>query len=289
MRLQVGAEEVITGWFVETMAAERIRGSPIGPMLIRKALEDMPMNLSLGQTQQMRELQFAMGWKYVCSLTKYVFVSGYRMNLRNKLPIVVAESVAAAFGLQHNLRWRRERRVGGSGFRVGPIERFTDEHDELWKRMASTCTCAVVRDSSYMNWKYVDRPYRRFSCIELRKGSSLMGVLVAMVAEPNEVYPYRRGFLVDFVVPLDRRDLVARLVVEGIGALKRCGVQTIVCQSANVVLGAVLERFGFMARSPRHQFLVASGRGSDSMTRYLLEPKNWFLTLGDSDADAYPD
>ncbi len=289
VRVKVGDEEVSSGWFVETMAAAKVRGSPIGPMLIKKALEDMPFNLSLGQTDQMRKIQIAMGWKYVCSLTKYIFVCGYRMNLRSKLPIVVAESAAATLGMYHNFRRWRRRSEMSSPYRIEMIDRFTAEHDELWERMASTCTCAVVRDSSYMNWKYVDRPAREFSRIELRVGDELLGVLVVMLAEPNDVYRHVRGFLVDFLVPLDRRDLILALIGEGVAFLKSSGAETVVCQSSGPGVCAALEWFGFVARQPRHQFLVASGVERDATARRLQEPDNWFLTLGDSDADAYAD
>lgn len=287
--LQVGDEEVSSGWFVETMAAASVRGSPIGPMLIKKALEDMPLNLSLGQTENMREIQIAMGWKYVGSLTKYIFVSGYRMNLRNKLPMVVAESAAAALGLRHNLRLWRNRNKRSSRFRFRQIKKFTAEHDELWGRMAKTCTCAVVRNSSYMSWKYVDRPSRSFNCIEMREGDTLAGVLVVMLENPNEVYRHIRGFLVDFLVPLDRHDLISALITEGVGMLKGQGAQTIICQSTGPGVCAALERFGFIVRQPRHQFLVAPGEGREIAAQCLLESENWFLTLGDSDADAYAD
>ena len=289
VKLHVTGEERPTGWFVETIAAESVRGTPIGPMLIRKALEDMPLNLSLGQTEQMRQLQFAMGWKHVCTLTKRVFVSGYRMNLRNKLPMIAAELAAIWLGVRHQWFWRKMSRKYGAAFRCELIERFTDEHDELWRRMSDTCQCAVVRDSSYMNWKYVDRPSRSFTCIELREGDKLAGVVVVMTADANDVYPYRRGYLVDFVVPLDCPDVIAALVTQGVGQLKRQGAQMVVCQVANSQLCSVLDGFGFMARQPRHQFLVAPGPDVGPIAGRLLDADSWFITLGDSDADSYAD
>ena len=38
VKLKVGEQEHTTGWFVETMALESVRGKTIGPMLIKKAL-----------------------------------------------------------------------------------------------------------------------------------------------------------------------------------------------------------------------------------------------------------
>lgn len=237
----------------------------------------------------MREIQFALGWKKVCSLKKYMFVSGYRMNLRNKLPMLFVESAAAALGLRHNLRWQRQRNKLSSQFRFRDINRFTSEHDELWECMARTCTCAVVRNSSYMNWKYIDRPFRCFTCIEMRDSNGRAGDLVVILSGPDEVYRHIRGYLVDFLVPLDRHDHILALIIEGVGALTSQGAQTIICQSSDSGVSAAPERFGPIARQLRHQLLVTPGVGRESVAHQLLESENCFLTLGDSDADAYAD
>lgn len=289
VRLQVAGQELETGWFVETMAAESVRGSPIGPMLIKKALEDMPLSLSLGQTEQMRQLQFALGWKYVGSLTKYVLVCGYRMNLRNKLPPLLAQAAAAALGIRDGFRWRSRWRRARRVFEARRLERFTDRHDGLWRRMAATCRCLTVRDASYLNWKYVDRPARQFECWDIEAGGELRGTVVAMTAEANDVYPYRRGFLVDFLVPLDEPEAISALIACGVGVLKRAGAQTVACQVASPAVAAALAAFGFAARNERHQFLLAMEGADESMAREMSEAANWFLTLGDSDADRYPD
>lgn len=289
VRLQVADDEVMTGWFVETMAAKSIRGSAIGPMLVKKALEDLPLNLSLGQTKQMRELQFALGWEQVCLLSRHLFVCGYRMNLRNKLPTHLAEFAAFALGLFHNLRWRWRRQAKGARISFAHIKRFNEEHDELWRQMASSCVCAVVRDASYLNWKYIDRPSNRFTCIEIRDGDKLLGISVVMVSEPNKTYDYRRGFLVDFVMPLDRVDVILALINESVRVLKSLKVQTVTCHITSEPVRAALKAFGFIDREPRHHFLVAVENNQTPFGRRLLQEHNWFLTLGDSDADAYAD
>ena len=286
VRLHVSGKELVTGWFVETMAGQAVRGSPIGPMLIKKALEDLPLNLSLGQTAQMRELQFALGWRQVCSLAHHVFVSGYRMNLRHKLPAGAAEAAAAGLALLHGLRRRRGRHVPSQDVTFASVDRFTAEHDALWKRMAATCACAVVRDASYLNWKYVDRPFAAFMRTEMRDRGELVGVVVTMLREPTDVYSYRRGFLVDLVVPLDRPDYVSMLVDAAVTSLQRHGAQTVTCHTWSPALTDVLERLGFARREPRFHFLLAAG-GEGEQFPELLRPESWFLTHGDSDADAY--
>jgi hypothetical protein len=54
VRCRIGDEELTTGWFVETMVLEKVRGGPVGAAMVAQALEDMPFNLSLGQSPVMR-------------------------------------------------------------------------------------------------------------------------------------------------------------------------------------------------------------------------------------------
>lgn len=289
VRLHIADDDVTTGWFVETMAAKAVRGSPIGPMVVKKALEDLPLNLSLGQTKQMRELQIALGWVEVGVLSKQLFVCGYGMNLRNKLPPVLAEIGAFIIGAWHNFRWLLSRSIQPANTNFVVIDRFGDEHDRLWEQMAATCTCAVVRDASYLNWKYIDRPTGRFICIEMREGAKLLGVSVVMLSEANETYGYLRGSLVDFVMPLDRTDIVRALINESIKVLKSHKVQSVTCHISSKVISAELKSCGFIRREPRHHFLISAKDQRLAVEDRLLREQNWFLTLGDSDADAYPD
>jgi len=149
-------------------------------------------------------MQFVLGWEEVRLLSKHLFVCGYGMNLCNKLPTYLAEIGAFVIGMVHNLRWQWRGRAERARITFSTIKRFNEEHYELWRQMASSCTCAVVRNASYLNWKYIDRPSSKFTCIEMRDGNKLLGVSVVIVGEPNETYDCRRGFLVDFVMHLER-------------------------------------------------------------------------------------
>ncbi|MEO1036289.1 MAG: hypothetical protein AAFX44_12100 [Pseudomonadota bacterium] len=289
VELWASGETLKTGWFVETMAAESVRGSPIGPMVIKKALEDMPFALSLGQNDQMRQIQFALGWKQIRSLTKYTFVCGGKINLRRKLPPFLAEIAAAGLGAIGSYRSRRHLKSASALYTAATISHFTDEHDRLWQRMAKTCQCVVRRDASYLNWKYVDRPAKRFEIVEIRRDNEVIGVVITSLESPTTVYPYSRGVLVDFVVPLDKEAAQIALLAFAVRRLAVNGAQTVICQVANPALERVLKQFGFSARGEGHQFLISTAQIRGPIAEQLANPENWLLTLGDSDADGYPD
>lgn len=291
VRLRAGERTLTTGWFVETMASEAVRGSAIGPMLVQKALSDLPLNLSLGQTRQMRELQYALGWERVAELNTYLYVCSLTMSLRAKLPPVAAEAAAAMLGMRHARQLRRHE-PARSRVRARIIDRCGPAHDALWRRMAETVTCSVVRDASYLNWKYVDRPGADFTLLEFGTGSdqdaSPAALAVLMTQEPGGRYPYRRGFIVDLIAPLDDSQLIEGVLAEAVTRLKGTGAKTVTFYLSHHQLERQLLKFGFLARSPRHVLLVSTKSADDEVVKLLRAADNWYVTMGDSDADAYP-
>lgn len=287
VRLKLGDRSLVTGWFVETMAANEVRGSPIGPMLVRKALEELPCNLSLGQTEQMREMQFALGWQLVRPLPVFMLVVSPGFDLRNKLPPLVAEAAASLLAVADRcvLEWQRWRSRGP--WFAARVDGFGPEHDVLWQQMAEEVGCGVVRDAAYLTWKYVHRPTRGFTCLELRRGDEVAGVAVLMIREPDATYRYRRGLIVDLVVRPSDEAASRRLLVESVAELHRLGAVSVICFLAHSRLERSFRQFGFRARGAHHQFLVATGGLDEQDKRRILDPGAWYLTMGDSDLDAY--
>ena len=287
VRLKFGTRSLVTGWFVETMAANEVRGSAIGPMLVRKSLEELPCDLSLGQTEQMRELQFALGWHLVRTLPVFMLVVKHGFDLRNKLPPLVAEAAAGFLALADRcaFEWQRWRSRGS--WSIARVERFGHEHDVLWQQMAEEVTCGVVRDAAYLTWKYQQRPTAAFTCLELRREGEVAGIAVLMIREPDAVYRYRRGLIVDLVVRPSDESASRRLLVESVMELRRMGAVSVVCFLAHLRLERCFQQFGFRSRQAQHQFLVATGGLDEPDSQLILDPGAWYLTMGDSDLDAY--
>ncbi len=288
VQLKLGDREHLTGWFVETMAAEEIRGSPIGPMVIKKALDELPFNLSLGQTEQMRQLQYAMGWQKVKDLNTWLFVTAWGMNLRSQLPPIIAPLAALVLAAWHKLRLsRRQRQFREQGWTTEIIESFDECHDALWKEVSAQFPVAVVRDASYFNWKYVDRPQAEFTRINVLRDGQLRACAVVMMKAADEIYQYPRGFIVDLLVAPRDATTVSALLVAALDVLAAQSAVTVTCLLGHDTLEQSLKDFGFLFRGPRHQLLVSSGDLSSEDTALLLDPSAWLVSMGDSDVDAY--
>jgi hypothetical protein len=284
VRLHTAAGECTTGWFVETMVLENVRGKAVGPMLVAKAKQDLPFNLSLGQTVQMRELQFRLGWEQIAPLETLAFVIDGTAVVAHKLPRVAAVLAGPALTIRQRIQHWRGRRTGGT-YAAREIERFGAAHDELWSRVKSRYSVAVVRDASYLNWKYVQQPGQDFLRLELRSGDQVRAVAVLAFQEPGGPYPYRRAQLTDIVVPTDDHDLVWAVFDEVRRASQERGADLILFDVISVPLVREALRFGFFRRTPTRVLLVSVGDQPTEPALLARDARNWLITRGDSDID----
>lgn len=281
VKLLAAGREHDTAWLVDTMVLEEYRSQAVGSRLMVHAHEDLPLALSLGQTETMRAIQLRLGWHQVAPLETAQFLVNPGKVLKGKLPGPL--SAVAGIGLRAAAAVRGAR--GGAALDVEAVDRFGRAHDELWQRTARTLSCAVVRDASYLNWKYAEQPGQDFLRLELRRGRELVGVAVWMFREPNRAYAYRRGHLVDLVTPLDDHAQLVGVLRAACGAAAARDADALICFHVNPRLTKALRDAGFLLREPQRHLLVDPGRFQGAERATLLDPSSWFVTQGDSDID----
>jgi hypothetical protein len=282
VRVKLGTDERESAWLVDTMVLEAYRQQAVGSQIIVRAHEDLPFALSLGQTAEMREVQVRLGWKRVAPLEIAQLLIRPENVLRGKLPWPAA--VAAGWGMRASSAVRdllRERPRA----EIRAVGRFDRRHDRLWESAAATITCSVVRDASYLNWKYVDQPGQAFVRLEMVEGASVTGVAVLMFREPDDIYRYRRAFLVDLVVPLTEQHRLAQLIEAAAGAAAAGQADALLCLHVGRPLTQALRAHGFIVRAPERYLLVDPGGLDETALTQALSADSWFVTQGDSDID----
>lgn len=284
--LYTAAGERVTGWFVETMVLQEARGKAVGPMLVAKAREDLPVNLSLGQTEQMRKMQYQLGWRHVGVMDSWLLVLKASNAFRGRVASSILRAGVAATGWG----WQRLLRVLPSGagrsrtFEAVPIEQFGADHDRLWGDVKSQYGCAVARDASYLNWKYVAQPGQHFQRLELREAGKVVGVCVWTTHAPDRTHYYRRCSVVDFVASHVDRVAIRALLNAVAAKTAQEGADVLEFDLMGKDLIPHLRRCGFIRGAPTRHLLVSDG-GSDHAAALLATPGAWYLTRGDSDGD----
>ncbi|MFM8289654.1 MAG: hypothetical protein ACKOGA_23440, partial [Planctomycetaceae bacterium] len=252
-----------------------------------------PLGLSLGQAKQMKAIIKNLGWQQITPLNHSVLLLRPGHVLKSRLP-VGTRHLAWALISASNLA-RQARRIARStpgdaqSFQIHEVQRFETRHDQLWQRAAGDITCAVVRDAAFLNWKWVDQPGQDFVRIELIHNGECQGVAVLVLRPPSPPDKFTRAHLLDLVVPLGSPDLVRMLLQGVIDKASQMGAGLLDCHHHDERLSIQLKKLGFRTRSPQRFFWVHLPDDCDSnLRRAWLEPRNWFLSEGDSDIDRPP-
>jgi FkbH-like protein len=282
VQLKVGSQTLRTGWLVETMVLDSHRAQAAGSRITVQGHEDQPFSLSLGQTAEMREIQYRLGWKQVAPLQIAQRLVKATNVLQGKLPKPAAWAAGLGFKATALVReWMADHPM----LSVREIKRFDERHDQLWADSAPDLACAVVRDASYLNWKYVAQPGQTFTRFEIVDGDRVVAVAVWMVREPDQTYRYRRAFLVDLVAPFADPSRLQQIVKAACAAIESHDVDALLCHHVGPQLTRALRAEGFYLRRPERFLLVDTGGLSGDTLATVLSPDAWFVTHGDSDID----
>jgi acyl carrier protein len=282
VRLKVGEQQHDTGWLVDSMVLADHRSQAVGSRILVDAHDDQPLSLSLGQTAEVRQILYRLGWRQVGPLQIAQALVRPEQVLKGKLPTPAAWAASVGLRTANALRNALGER---QPLRANPVDRFAERHDVLWADASSEVRCGVVRDASYLNWKYVDQPGQQFLRLELFDGQALRGVAVWMFRDADAVYRYRRAFLVDLVAPFGDEAVLVRVVKAAARVAADHGADALLCHHISTPLTRALRACGFHLRDPERYLLVDAGPLAGDAREALLTAEGWLVTQGDSDID----
>jgi hypothetical protein len=160
------------------------------------------------------------------------------------------------------------------------VERFGEEIDQLWRRAAAGYDFALVRDSSYLNWRFSDCPTPYKMWLALRNGQTA-GLLVTSA---DRTVP--SAAIVDLFTESDDVEAVRVLLATGMGSLLDNGVRlistwTLQGSSAQSAAHQLLQR-ALPFRRKKHLHLAFKMLLPQEVA-LPVSSRKWHFTLGDSD------
>lgn len=160
------------------------------------------------------------------------------------------------------------------GFEIHEVGRFGSDADALWARVSPGYPVALVRDSTYLNWRYVDNPDEYWMY-----GLTFRGELVGLVVLTATV---RRGVqvgeIMDFVCESTNRKAFRLLVRIALDDFGRRGCALVQAWSIKgTPLDREMKRAGLNLRRAGVRFLFSPGFPDQA----VYDPSAWLLTQGD--------
>jgi hypothetical protein len=143
--------------------------------------------------------------------------------------------------------------------------------DTLWASVMGGYDKIVVRDYSYMHWKYGRHPLANYRLVVVERGKELAGVGVFRKGKT-------RSWLVDYLGPAD--DLAVKFLIAKTFKHECSRSEFLQCISSDKQMGTALEQVGIRRYKEKERFYVYSAIEGDEDYE-----KNWFIMGGESDGD----
>ena len=223
-------------------------------------------------------------WTYVDSLPLLVkilkpknFVKKY---IKNSHMQKCLNPVAEAFT---SLIFTSKTRTKNRNLSINQINYFNGNFDLLWQELSDQFEIAVIRDSKYLNWRYMERPgydYRVFSASE-------DGILKGYIVLREDIMlDLKLGLIVDILA--SDYNTAYSLILHAYEVFKDGNMDIMGCLMFDTsIYFDVLKKAGFLRLpkkySPKEFFFVVKADDDIIASDVVYSSKNWFLTFGDID------
>jgi GNAT superfamily N-acetyltransferase len=285
-RVRAGHRELVVGQAGDAMTHPRFRRRGVFTSLVEVVWSEL----------RDQGIPFSFSFSNACALAVYrktVIGHGPRAGTHEVLgfrrmmyplswPLILGRApviggLVAGLDLPHRLvqHWRLTLSKHLSVFRV---HRFDREFDDLWMRTAAQHGVLTVRDSRYLNWRFIDPPTGAFQVLGLRSHGELVGYIAFEVdAEGN-------GWIAD-LFGRPNPETVAALLKAGLAAMleRRCAKASILVATENPLFW-VLRSVGFLERAERFPMAVHVHRDG-AEAEVALDARRWWAWYGDRDVE----
>jgi hypothetical protein len=191
----------------------------------------------------------------------------------------IPASVLRLSGVDWLFKNRCVPRYAGGTVTVTSVERFGEGTDLLWQRASAGYDFALVRDSSYLNWRFCACPTPYKVWLALRNGETA-GFLVTSSERTSP-----SGAVVDLFAESGDAEAVRALLATGIDSLLKAGARLISTWTPQGPAQSATHKFlqrSFPLRRKQHLHLAFRVLKAGEID--LPGPsQKWQFTLGDSD------
>lgn len=250
----------------------------------RKALDtagERGITIAFGfGTKEARMGHLKYGWFDVCSLPRLFkplrLETVLQKRIQNRLLLKISSAVLTPYIKR---RFQTKKIPSVQGAMIKKISSFDERFDDFWKKTHLSLGICVVRDSKYLNWRYIKAPHQKYVVFSAERGNEALGFIVVRVREGV----FKSGEIVDILTLPCIKEVANNLILKAINYLEKekvCGVHCWLL--GNESYYNVLRKCGFIPLRHTQKF-IARANSQEVNREFLKRKENWFITMGDSD------
>jgi hypothetical protein len=166
------------------------------------------------------------------------------------------------------------------------ITRFSENMKQPLDEMVKKFQLIAYRDPEYLNWRYIDIPYRKYMIYAVKKHGVFKGYVALRIEVDSK--NIKKGIVVDLLCHPDENDCFVALFSKAEQYFSSSGADFIVCLSTNSIFRNWLRELGYKEAAAKvKEFFLIRNVENSSDKDVLEEFSNWYLTYGDSDYDMF--
>jgi hypothetical protein len=214
MRFHVLDRDVLSGKIEDAYISRAFRGKKLFGPLTEKCIEISEQAgylVTFGLTARPvnYQLHVTRGYRHTCSLNAYFaplrpseVLSDIVRVLKPSAPKRMAmKPVLDILSRRFNAKAEKFANVSDRQ-EIERVARFDARFDDLWKEFTTgRRIISITRSSAFLNWRYIDNPYRKYDVFAAVSGGRLVGYLCAAVVTREDMdLSIRVGVISDFLV-----------------------------------------------------------------------------------------
>jgi GNAT superfamily N-acetyltransferase len=162
---------------------------------------------------------------------------------------------------------------------ISLIRRFDSSFDKFYQSIVPKIGVCTYKQSDYLNWKLIDRPYSCITVLAAHEHGQPKGFVV-LARNLGKDYP--EGMIVDIIADPQDTHTIVSLLKGAINFFKRQKVFSIRCCLTDRKLIKILRRFLFISL-PRGEPVMLGNLTKFGEKEILMDINNWNLTYSESD------
>lgn len=289
VKMKIKNEELITSLSLDTMTHEDYRGKGIFPLLANKLYKEIgkmgiPITYGFPNKYSIKPIIKKCGWFEITDLPIYVLPLNFT-NLINRYikSRFFSKYVGNLLNFLTNLflkKYKIPNRI-----KIHRITEFDKSFDDLWNLIKKELKIGVIRDSNYLNWRYIQKPEDNYNIFVIKDKKILKGYIILK----TEVrYGLRIGLIIDLLTVPSQFNYENYLINYSIFYFKkkRADIITIIMFPHSRYFEALIHnKFIKMIKFLFPEEIHFGVRKNDNKIDFKLfkNPTNWYLTWGDTD------
>ena len=296
LRVKAGTRQLNASCSCDLAADPAARSAGMKLKLAALSLETSPLHISTSANEPANKITLALGGKEVGggrrTYIKPLKASGLlRRGMTGKgTPEGVATVASLVIGIPADWALVFERMAKPPGKMTGAVLRnvasFDQRYDEFWEEMAEDHMILVVRDSSYLNWRYSEYPFPGIRSFELSRGDHLLGYSVIHIGIDED--RLRFAALLELAGRKVESGVQEYLLREAIRCAADAGAHYLIARAPTPEIEALFQDHGHIRREMSYS-PVTYRNNSDVPQEAFAQDGNWYVSLGDGDGCYYFD